>query len=52
MKIHDLCMHFVKMIILRAEVMGFIIYVGSVNVQQGRRALQGKFVKLHNCDLI
>ena len=32
--------------------MGFIMYVDNVNVQQCRCALQGKFVKLHNYDLI
>ena len=40
------------MIILRAELIGFIINVDNANVQQCRRALQGKFVKLHNYDLI
>ena len=38
-------MHFLKMIILRGELMRFIIYVD--NVQRYTRALQGKFVKLH-----
>ena len=41
-----------KMIILRAELMGVIINVYNANVQQCRRAQQGKLVKLHNYDLI
>ena len=50
----DSSMHFMKMIILRAELMGllFMLINDNVNVQQCRRALQGKFVKLHNYDLI
>ena len=44
-KIGDPCMHFLKMIILKGELMRFIIY--DDNVQQYMGALQRTFVKLH-----
>ena len=38
--------HFLKLFLLRGELMRFIIYVDSV--QQGMRGLEAAFVKQHN----
>ena len=38
-------MHFLKMVILKGKLMGFVIYIDKL--QQCMRALQRKFVMLH-----